>query len=89
LSGALLGLAQTGATQDELLSKILIARIINTAHGGTVIGSWEVDELPEEYVEACRALVFRLPGIQEGVRKLEEYMEERRKEHPQYRKYKQ
>jgi hypothetical protein len=72
-----------------LLSKILLARIINTAHGGTVIGSWEVDLLPDEYIDACQALVVELPGIKEGVRKVEEYMAKRRKEHPQYRKYKQ
>jgi len=34
-------------------------------------------------------LVIELPGIKEGVSKLEEYMAKRRAEHPQYRKYKQ
>jgi len=67
----------------------MIARIINMAHGGTVIGSWEVDELPDEYIDACRALVVDLPGIKKGVSRVEAIMAKRRREHPQYRKYKQ
>ena len=59
------------------------------AHGGTVIGSWEVDQLPDEYIDACRALVLDLPGIQTGVSKVEAIFAKRRAAHPQYRKYKQ
>lgn len=82
-------MAQTGATENELLSNILIARIINTAHGGTVVGAWEVDLLPDEYVDACRALTLGFPGIQKGMERVEEIMQEHRRNHPQYRKYKQ
>ena len=53
-----------------------------------MIGSWEIDELPDEYIDACRALVMDLPGIQTGVRKVEEIFAKRRAAHPQYRKYK-
>lgn len=59
------------------------------AHGGTVIGSWEVDNLPDEYIDTCEALIVDLPGIKEGVRKVEAIMAKRRAAHPQYRKYKQ
>lgn len=65
----------------------MLARIVNQAHGGTIIGSWEVRDLPDDYIDACRALIIELPGIQEGVAKVEAIMAKRRKEHPQYRKY--
>ncbi len=54
-----------------------------------MIASWEIDELPDEYIDACRALIVELPGIKEGVRKVEAIMAKRRAAHPQYRKYKQ
>jgi len=58
------------------------------AHGGTVIGAWDVDDLPEEFVDACDALVNDLPKMKRGTAKIDAYMEKVRAEHPQYRKYK-
>ena len=58
------------------------------AHGGTVIGAWDVDDLPEEFVDACDALVNDLPNMKRGTAKIDAYMEKVRAEHPQYRKYK-
>jgi len=88
LTGALLGIAQTGATDDEMLIKIFKARAVNLAHGGTVISAWDIDELPEEFVDACDALVNDLPNIKKGTAKIDAHMAKVRSEHPQYRKYK-
>ena len=88
LTGALFGLAQTGATDNEMLIKIFKARAVNLAHGGTVISAWEIDELPGEFVDACDALINDLPNMKRGVAKIESHMAKVRAEHPQYRKYK-
>jgi len=71
-----------------MLIRIFKARAVNMAHGGTVISAWEVDNLPDEFVDACTAIVNDLPGMKKGTRKIEEYMAKVRAEHPQYRKYK-
>jgi len=89
LTGALFGLAQTGATDNEMLIKIFKARAVNLAHGGTVVSAWEIDELPEEFVDACDALINDLPNMKKGVAKIDTYMAQARAKHPQYRKYKQ
>jgi len=88
LTGALLGIAQSGATDNKMLIKIFKARSVNLAHGGTVISAWDIDELPEEFVDACEALVKDLPNIKKGTAKIDAHMAKVRAEHPQYRKYK-
>ena len=55
------------------------------AHGGTVISAWEVDDLPDEVIDACDALVNDLPSMKRGTAKIEEYMAKVRAEHPQYK----
>ena len=73
---------------DKLLISIFRARAVNQAHGGTVISAWEVDDLPDEFVDACTAMVNDLPNMKKGVAKIDAYMAMVRAEHPQYRKYK-
>ena len=53
-----------------------------------MISAWEVDDLPDEFVDACDALVNDLPNMKKGTAKIEEYMTKVHAEHPQYRKYK-
>ena len=62
---------------------------MNMAHGGTVVSAWDVYDLPDEFIDACDALVNDLPNMKKGVAKIDAYMAKRRAEHPQYRKYKQ
>ena len=61
---------------------------MNLAHGGTVISAWEIDELPDEFVDACQSIIEDLPSMKRGNAKIEEHMAKVRSEHPQYRKYK-
>ena len=53
-----------------------------------MVSAWNVDDLPEEYVDACDALVNDLPKIKKGTAKIDAYMAKARADHPQYRKYK-
>ena len=53
-----------------------------------MISAWEVDELPDEFVDACQSIIEDLPSMKRGNAKIEEHMAKVRSEHPQYRKYK-
>ena len=53
-----------------------------------MVSAWDVDNLPDEFIDACDALVNDLPNIKKGTAKIDAYMAKARSEHPQYRKYK-
>lgn len=53
------------------MAKILRAREINEAFGGLVVMPWEVDELPEEWTDAVRALMEELPRMRNGRKEAE------------------
>ena len=72
-----------------MLIQIFNARKVNQAHGGTVIGAWDVGNLPDEFIDACDAIVNDLPSMKKGTAKIDAHMAKVRAEHPQYRKYKQ
>lgn len=48
------------------MAKILRAREINEAFGGLVVMPWEVDDLPDEWLDAIRALMEELPRMRQG-----------------------
>lgn len=62
-----------------------MARKINGALGGPFVAPWEVDELPEDWIDAVLGLTDRLPKMQQGRRQVEKKLEELRKRHPNYK----
>lgn len=76
-----MSLARTRRTQDPLLAAFLIAQHVNEAAGGAVIAPWEVEELPEEWIDAARGLAVELPELRKGAAKVEDWKEKWRKEH--------
>ena len=40
--------------------RILTAKMVNTALGGAVVGPGDVNTLQDDFIEACRAIVFPL-----------------------------
>lgn len=52
-----------------------------------MVSAWDVYDLPDEFIDACDALVNDLPNIKKGTAKIEAHMAKVRAEHPQYRKY--
>ena len=50
-----------GHTDEETMGRILLARMVNTALGGAVVGPGDVDGLQDEFLDACRAIVFTVP----------------------------
>lgn len=82
---ALLTLAEGKPTTDPGLSQILMARKINQFLG---VQLWpaELEELPEEFIEAIHGLVDLLPTMQAGTRKVEDWLTKWRARHPTYGK---
>jgi hypothetical protein len=67
---------------------VLRARQINQAAGGTVIAPWEVDDLPDEWIDTIAGFSTQLPDFRATQRKIDDRLNEWRKRHPGYR-YKQ
>ena len=70
---ALLVAAQSGATTHPTLSKIQLANMTNRLHGGPVIAAWEIDQLPDDWLDAMVLTGIKLPELQRGFQKLEAY----------------
>jgi len=47
--------ALLGKTDNELLGAVFLAAVVNQAASGAVIAPWDVEHLPDEWIEACRA----------------------------------
>jgi hypothetical protein len=45
---------ETGKTSNPYLARIALARMINQASGGAVIAPWEVENLPDDWLDAFR-----------------------------------
>ena len=55
------------------------AKIINEEFGGAFVLPWEVDELPEEWIEATVGKRVMVPQLAEGKRKVADAVEAWRK----------
>ena len=84
---ALLDAAQSGATTHPVLSKIQLASMTNRLHGGPVIAAWEIDQLPDDWLDAIVLTSIKLPALQRGLQKLEAYKQAWRTRHPTHRKH--
>ncbi len=84
---ALLVAAQSGATINPILSNIQLANITNRLHGGPVIGAWEIDQLPDDWLDAMVLTGTKLQTFQRSFQRLEAYKAAWRGKHPTYRKH--
>lgn len=50
MGDAMLEVNKTGRTAHPQLARLFIARTINHLHGGPVIGAWDIDGLPDDWV---------------------------------------
>lgn len=76
-----LGLARKRGTTHPLIVAFLAAQRINQAAGGAVISPWELDELPDEWLDAALALTTDLQQIRQGTQQVEKRLAEWRAEH--------
>lgn len=86
MNDALLELSRPGGATDEpLLADALLARRINLALGGAVVGPWDVGQLPDDVIEGILS-IERIGTMQAGRQKIEASMQAWRENHPNYRK---
>jgi hypothetical protein len=71
LTGALLQIAKQGTTSHPILARVFLARMVNRACG-TTIGPWDVDELPDVFLDALRALELDLGEMERGLAQVKE-----------------
>jgi hypothetical protein len=79
-------LARRGLTSDLHLAAILQAQAINRQSGGALVGPWDLDQLPEEWLMAYQELQL-LPQKQQEIQRLEAFFDEFERKHPTFRKY--
>jgi len=68
------------------LIRIIRAQKINQVVGGAAVMPWEVDELPEEWLDLFSGMVDELPAVRQMVQEQESMRQEWLKKN-EYRKY--
>ena len=66
LSDALLHIARRGTTSHPILSNLFVAREFNQLCG-TTIGPWDVEQLPDVWIDAVTAVTHGLKELQAGL----------------------
>mgnify|MGYP006961795667 CR=1 FL=1 len=56
-------LASGAKTDDEVLTRLLSAAVVNHAMGGAVVGPGDVDGLQEDFIDGCNTLVNEVPKL--------------------------
>lgn len=64
-------MAKQGATSHPLLANIVLARRINQVCG-TALGPWDVDDLPDTWLDAIVAMTSELDEMRAGLAKVAE-----------------
>jgi hypothetical protein len=67
--------AQQGRTTHPQLSRIYLARTFNGLCGA-VIAPWEIDDLPDEWLDALLALTDDLPELQSGLQQVKQIQDQ-------------
>lgn len=49
-------MARGDGTAHPVLWRVFMAQQINIQHGGAVIGAWEIEQLPDEWLDAFQGL---------------------------------
>ena len=77
-------------TTDPILAAIALAGKINQRAGGALVAPWEVDRLPDEWLDAYRVLADALATQQtrqQQQSRTEGFFAAFRRKHPNYHKY--
>ena len=53
---------KTGTIYDDTIGQVALARMINGVCAAPIVAPWEVDELPDEWIDACTAYARALHG---------------------------
>ena len=80
-----MSLALKGTTSNEKFLAMDIANAINAQSGGVVVSPWEVDQLPQDWIDAIMAVSRGLPKMQEGMRKIKQVKDKIVAKHETYK----
>ncbi len=75
----MLSLAEGGGTSEPHLAAVYLARMINQQLGGALVGPWDVEDLPEEWLDVFRGLSRDLPAMRAGKAQVAKTVEELKK----------
>ena len=78
--------ARSGKTGYKKILHVQWARSINQQCGGALIAPWEIEQLDEEWLDVFLGL-SDLPNLRTNYQAFENRLAERRRNHPNYRKY--
>lgn len=70
-----------------MIAAIWLARTINKHSGGTVIAPWQINDLPEDWIDVFVGLERDLPTLQAQQKKIKDRFAKMEAAHPTYRKY--
>ena len=68
------------------IQAVWLAKIINAQSGGTVIAPWEIDQLPEEWLDLLLGIGTDLQQMKEAQDRVDAWFKKTRREHPTYSK---
>ncbi len=77
-------MAEGSAPNNEHINAINIANVINQYSGGVVIAPWEVDHIPNNWIETFLAMT-NLPSMKSVVDEQKAIVEKWKRDHPTYR----
>jgi hypothetical protein len=87
MSDELLAVSRGQGTAWAPLQDLILARKVNTALGGALVGPWDIGSLDEATLEIIAAYVDELPGLTSGREEIEAALARWRADHPSYGKH--
>ena len=79
-------MARREAPSDERIHKLGLAKLINQSHGGAVVSVWDMDDLPQDWVDFFIGMNNDLSKIQARQDKIAQGFKDFEANHPQYGK---
>ena len=76
--------AQGRVTEHNRLNDLVMARLINKAHGAGVISAMEVPQLDETWMDFFKGVVIELPHMQARQKHIDNLFSEFERSHPTY-----
>ena len=79
MTSACLLLSKGKATSEPHLAAILQAQVVNRVMGGVMVTPWDIDQMPNDWLDAFDVLVWQLPDMRSAQAKINAKMAELRK----------
>ncbi len=77
---------ESGRTSNKFLARVALAQMVNRISGGAVIAPWDVDGLPEVWLDVFRALSEDMPSMAKAKGQVQKIKNAWLQRHPTYGK---